>query len=194
MSLLLFSTQSHDPCWSLSHDCRKQWVSPSVYPIMLQWVLLWFVEVCVRVLIMWMCVLYVSFGSKVRPRTFGCAAIRSAVLFIFKSRLLLYFAGSGVNRVQVVLSVFSVRFFQAKTLCRYGCMYFLTALALVCVDVMLMSSAWAMTWTRALLRQSSENCRQERSLKSSVFMYSQSLLCYKYVLWYLLYTCMWVDL
>ena len=51
-----------------------------------------------------MCVLYGSFGSKVRPRTFGCVAMRSAVLFIFRSRLLLYSAGSGVNRVQVVLS------------------------------------------------------------------------------------------
>ena len=29
-----------------------------------------------------MCVLYVSFGSKVRPRTFGCVAMRSAVCFI----------------------------------------------------------------------------------------------------------------
>ena len=29
-----------------------------------------------------MCVLYVSFGSKVRPRTFGCVAMRSAMLFI----------------------------------------------------------------------------------------------------------------
>ena len=29
-----------------------------------------------------MCVLYVSFGSKVRPRTFGCVAMHSAVLFI----------------------------------------------------------------------------------------------------------------
>ena len=29
-----------------------------------------------------MCVLYVSFGSKVRPRTFGCVAMRSEVLFI----------------------------------------------------------------------------------------------------------------
>ena len=47
-----------------------------------------------------MCVLYVSFGSKVRPRTFGCVAMRSAVLFIFRPRLLLYSAGSGVNRVQ----------------------------------------------------------------------------------------------
>ena len=78
-----------------------------------------------------MCVLYVSFGSKVRPRIFGCVAMDNAVLFILRSRLLLYSAGSGVNRVQVVLSGFSVRllcFVQAKTLCRYGCMYFLTAL------------------------------------------------------------------
>ena len=89
-----------------------------------------------------MCVLYVSFGSKVRPSTFGCVAMRNAVLFIFRSRLLLYSAGSGVNRVQVVLSGFSVRFyfFQATTLCRY-CMYFLVALVLVCIDVMLLSSA-----------------------------------------------------
>ena len=67
-----------------------------------------------------MCVLYVSFGTKVRPRTCGCVAMR-AVLFIFGSRLLLYSAGSGVNRVQVVLSKFSVRLFcvvHAKTLCR----------------------------------------------------------------------------
>ena len=91
-----------------------------------------------------MCVLYVSFGSKVRPRTFGCVAMRSAVLFICMSRLLLYSAWSGVNRVQVVLSGFSVRlicFGQATTLCRYGCMYFFAVLVLVCVDVMVMSSA-----------------------------------------------------
>ena len=30
-----------------------------------------------------MCVLYASFESKVRPRTFGCVAMRSAELFIF---------------------------------------------------------------------------------------------------------------
>ena len=28
-----------------------------------------------------MCVLYVSFGSKVRPRTFGCIAMDSVVYF-----------------------------------------------------------------------------------------------------------------
>ena len=48
-----------------------------------------------------MCVLYVSFGSKVRPRTFGCISMGSAVLFILISRLLVYSAGSGMNRVSV---------------------------------------------------------------------------------------------
>ena len=82
----------------------------------------------------------VSFGSKVRPRTFGCVAMGSALLFIVRYRLLVYSAGSGVNRVQVVLSGFSKRLFcfvQAKKVC----MYFFAALVLVCVDVIVMSSA-----------------------------------------------------
>ena len=66
---------------------------------------------CACTEMLWMCVLYVSFGSKVRPRTFGCVAMGSALLCIFRSRLLVYSAGSGVNRVQVVLSGFSMRFF-----------------------------------------------------------------------------------
>ena len=48
-------------------------------------------------------------------------------VFFLGPRLLLYSAGSGVYRVQVVLSRYRVRlicFVQAKTLCRYGCMYF----------------------------------------------------------------------
>ena len=78
--------------------------------------------VCACTEMLWMCALYM------------------------RSRLLVYSAGSGVNRVQVVLSGFSKRLFcfvQAKTLCRYGCMYFLAALILVCVcvDVIVMSSA-----------------------------------------------------
>ena len=91
-----------------------------------------------------MCVLYVSFGSKIRPRTFGCVAMGSALLCILRSRLLLYSAESGVNRVQVVLSGFSMRLFcfvQAKSVCSYGSIYFLAALVLVCVDVMVMSYA-----------------------------------------------------
>ena len=57
------------------------------------------------------CVLYVNFWSKVRPRTVGCIAMGSVVLFILRYRLLLYSAGSKMNRVQVVLSGFSVRLF-----------------------------------------------------------------------------------
>ena len=86
----------------------------------------------------------VSFGSKVRPRTFGCVVMGSALLFIGRSRLLIHSAGSGVNRVQVVLSGFSKRLFcfvQTKTVCMYGYMYFLAALILV----YMMSSAYAMT-------------------------------------------------
>ena len=59
-----------------------------------------------------MCVLYASFGSKIRARTFGYIVMCSAVWFILRSRLLLYSPWSGVNRVQVVLSGFSVRLFR----------------------------------------------------------------------------------
>ena len=38
--------------------------------------------------IMWMCVLYVSFGSKIRHRPFECVAMGSVLLFIVRSRLL----------------------------------------------------------------------------------------------------------
>ena len=46
--------------------------------------------------------------------------------------------------MQVVMSGFSGRLFcfiHVKRLCRYDCMYFLAALVLVCVDVMVMSAA-----------------------------------------------------
>ena len=48
-----------------------------------------------------MCVLYVTFGSKIRPITFGCIAMGSTGLFILRSRLLFYFAGHGLNRMHV---------------------------------------------------------------------------------------------
>ena len=53
--------------------------------------------------------------------------------------MLVYSAGYGVNRVQVVLSGLSMRLFclvQVKNVCRYGGIYSLAALVLVCVDVM----------------------------------------------------------
>ena len=79
-----------------------------------------------------MSVLYVSFGSMVSSRTFGCIVMGSAVLLIFRSKLLLYSAGSGV---QVVFG-FNVKLFVVLSrqifLCWYGCMYFLAALVLLC--------------------------------------------------------------
>ena len=89
---------------------------------------------CACTEMLWMCVLHVSFGSKVRPRTLGCVAMGSALLSIVRSRLLLYSAGP-----KSCLSGFSMRLFcfvQAQTLCRSGCMYLLAALVLVCVNVM----------------------------------------------------------
>ena len=36
---------------------------------------------CACTEMVWMCVLYLSFGSKVRPRIFGCVAMGSVVYF-----------------------------------------------------------------------------------------------------------------
>ena len=69
------------------------------------------IDVCIWRMFVFMSVVVVSFVSKVRPRTFGCVAMGSALLFTVRSRLLVYSAGSGVNRVQVVLSGFSKRLF-----------------------------------------------------------------------------------
>ena len=77
----------------------------------------------------WMCVQYVSFGSRVRSRIFGCVAMGSELMRIFRSRLLVYSAGSGVNRVHVVLSGFRIKLFLS--FCMYGCIYFLAALVIV---------------------------------------------------------------
>ena len=37
---------------------------------------------CACTEMLWMCVLYASFGSKVRPRTFGCVTMGSVLLCI----------------------------------------------------------------------------------------------------------------
>ena len=55
----------------------------------------------------------------------------NGLLFMFRPRLMLYSAGSGVNRVQVVLSGLIMRLLccvQSKVLYNYGCLYFLAAL------------------------------------------------------------------
>ena len=52
---------------------------------------------------MWL--VYVSFGSSVSPSIFGFLTVGSMSLLICRFRVLLYCAGSGVNRVVVVLVV-----------------------------------------------------------------------------------------
>ena len=65
------------------------------------------------------CAIY-EFWVYGKTQNFGVHCHGYAVLFISRSRLLLYSAGPGVIRVQVGLSGFSVRLLclvQAKTLC-----------------------------------------------------------------------------
>ena len=66
----------------------------------------------------------------------------SAVLFIFRSRFLVNYAGSGVNGMQVVLFGFSVRllcFFHANLYVGTVVCISFAARVLVCVDVMMIS-------------------------------------------------------
>ena len=61
---------SHD-CFIGSHECLRfpHPVAVSVFMICRC--------LCACTEMLWMCVLYVSFWCKVRPRTFGCVAMRS---------------------------------------------------------------------------------------------------------------------
>ena len=56
------------------------------------------IALCACTEMLWIRVLYVSFGSKARPRTFGCVAMGSALLCILRSRLLVYSTRSGVKQ------------------------------------------------------------------------------------------------
>ena len=68
---------------------------------------------CACTEMLWMGVLYAGFVSKVRPRTFGCVSMGSALLFILRSRLLVYYVGSGENSVMSGLSIILFCFVQA---------------------------------------------------------------------------------
>ena len=59
--------------------------------------------------------------------------MRSAVLFIFRSRLLSYSTVSGVNRVQVVLSGFSGILFCPGKNCMYVWLYVFLCCTRACV-------------------------------------------------------------
>ena len=99
-----------------------------------------------------MCVLYVNFGSKVRTRNAGCVAMVSALLFIVRSRLLLYYAGSGMIRVQqVVLYGFSVSLFCPDKNVMYVWLYVFLGCTRACVcrcngDVICVGHRWSGWW------------------------------------------------
>ena len=63
------------------------------------------------IIVFCMCGPYVCLGSKVNPKILGCIMVGKIMLFIDRCSIVLYCAGSGVNRVVVVLSALSVRLF-----------------------------------------------------------------------------------
>ena len=61
------------------------------------------------VVVISMCLLYVSLESRVSPSNFGLMFMGGVMLSIGSSSCVLYFAGSGVKRVHVVLSGLRMR-------------------------------------------------------------------------------------
>ena len=95
------------------------------------------------VVVISMCLLYVSLGSRVSPSIFGLMFMVSVMLSLCSSNCMLYFSGSGVKRVHVVLSVLRIRLFVRVHVC-ISCRYdwlFALATFMLCVHVMVMSSA-----------------------------------------------------
>ena len=62
------------------------------------------IVLCAFVGVISMCLLYVSLGSRVSPSIFGLMFMGSVMLSICSSNCVLYSAGSGVQRLHVVLS------------------------------------------------------------------------------------------
>ena len=63
------------------------------------------------VVVIYMCLLYVSLGSRVSPSIFGLMCMGRVMLSMCSSSCVLYSSGSGVKRVHVVLSGLRVRLF-----------------------------------------------------------------------------------
>ena len=63
----------------------------------------------VYVVVMHMCLLYVSLGSRVSLSIFGSMFMGSVMLSICSSGCVLHYAGSGMKRVLVVLSGLRMR-------------------------------------------------------------------------------------
>ena len=82
------------------------------------------------VVVISMCLLYVSLGSRVSPSIFGLIFMGS-VMSICRSSCVLYSAGSGVKRVHIVLSGLRMRLFVRVHVCMiHSCM--IRCLLLLC--------------------------------------------------------------
>ena len=74
------------------------------------------------VVVISMCLLYVSLGSRVSPSIFGLVFMGSVMWSIYSSICVLYSVGSGVKRVHVVLSGLRMRLFVRVLVC-ISCRY-----------------------------------------------------------------------
>ena len=77
------------------------------------------------VIVIYMCLLYVSLGSRVSPSILGLMFMGSVMLSMCSSSCVLYSVGSGVKRVYVVLSELRMRLFDCVHVCiscRYDCL------------------------------------------------------------------------
>ena len=97
------------------------------------------------VVVISMCLLYVSLGSRVSPSIFGLMfMVESVMLSICSAPCVLYSAGPGGKRVHIVLSGLRMRLFVCVHVCipcRYNYMFVIAMFMSLCVDVMVMSSA-----------------------------------------------------
>ena len=96
------------------------------------------------VVVISMCLLYVSLGSRVSPSIFGLMFMENVMLSICSLCGVLYSAGSGVKRVHDDLSGLNMRLFVRVHLCiscRYDWRFALAMFMSLCVDVMAMSYA-----------------------------------------------------
>ena len=98
-----------------------------------------------------MCLLYVCLGSRVLV-FLGLMFMGSVMLSICSSSCVLYSAGSSVKRVHVVLSGLRMRLFVRVHVCiscRYDWMFAFAMFMSLCVDVMVMSSTYVVSFTGA---------------------------------------------
>ena len=112
------------------------------------------------VVVISMCLLYVSLRSRVSPSIFGWMFMWSVMLSICSSSCVLNSTGSGVKRVHVVPSGLRMRLFVRVHICiscRYDWMFAFMPMSL-CVDVMVGRQVHPCLWCWSVRRVHVEEC------------------------------------